>query len=220
MEKLSLRGFHAFLFISAIYIIMESAFAVCTVWSTAVWETAKAGSDLKPVCPKLYPFSTAWLKKLHSLLSNLHPPSRAEGFHFPYPFLFKQNCTYPPLQTSAQQLNELTVTEISQHLHSPMAAACLPLLPFCNHPVHESSNYSLVSGAILSFVPVYARKDIQPLQSNMVLQGNQMRRKGTGDMTDASPVGVTTAATADNKVTAHQQKLSSPILSPEISSAG
>lgn len=66
MEKLRLRGFNALLFISVIYIIIESAFAVCTVWSTAVWETAMAGSDLKPICPKLYPFSVAlaWLKKL------------------------------------------------------------------------------------------------------------------------------------------------------------
>lgn len=62
-------------------------------------------------------------------------------------------------------------------------------------------------------MPLNARKDVQPLQSNMVLPGKQMRRKRTGDMTDASPVGVTTAATADRKVTAHQQKLSSPILS-------
>lgn len=69
-------------------------------------------------------------------------------------------------------------------------------------------------------MPLSARKDRQPLQSNMALQEKQMRRKGTGDMTDASPVGVTKAATADNKVTAHQKKLSSPILSPEISSAG
>lgn len=61
-------------------------------------------------------------------------------------------------------------------------------------------------------MPLNSRKDVQPPQSNRVLPGKQMRRKGTGDMTDAIPVGVTTAATVDNKVTAHQQKLSSPIL--------
>lgn len=46
----------------------------------------------------------------------------------------------------------------------------------------------------------------------MVLEGKQMRRKGIGHMRDVSSVGVTTAATADYKVTAHQQKLSCPTL--------
>lgn len=69
-------------------------------------------------------------------------------------------------------------------------------------------------------MPLNARKDVQsvkygPTKGSQASAMGKMRRKGRGDVTDASPVGVTIAATADNKGHCSQAEAvisSSPIL--------
>lgn len=117
-------------------------------------------------------FSHSMAKETSALSSpNLHPLSRAENFPFLCPSLFRENCTYPHLQPSAQQLNGALLLKFPSTFTPPQQQPVLLSCLSCNHPAHESSYYSLVSEVILSFMPLNARKDVQPPQSSMVLQG-------------------------------------------------